>query len=182
MPAPAQRPLWLLDIDGVVNARAATALSAPWSPELWIQRTVSAPIDGRGLASLPVLAARPVLDFITSVHEAGVAEIRWHSTWRGAAITHLAPVLGLPQFPMSIAPEWQTRTDSFSWKIPAAQRAVAAGRRLVWTEDALTPRGLTDASAAGLDGALLISPRPQIGLTPGDLTAIAAFVASPQRS
>ncbi|MEO6886278.1 MAG: hypothetical protein ABI232_08350 [Jatrophihabitantaceae bacterium] len=178
MSAPAQqRPLWLLDIDGVVNALATTALSAPWSIGQWIQRTVFAPIDGRGLVTLPVLAARPVLDFITSVHESGAAEIRWHTTWRGAAITHLAPVLGLPQFPMSIAPEWQTRTDSFSWKIPAARRAVAAGRRLLWTEDALAGHGLPDATAAGLDDALLISPQSEIGLTPSNLASIAGWLS-----
>ena len=70
-----------------------------------MQRLVITEIPGRGVMTLPILAARPVLEFIADVHRSGRAEIRWHSTWRTAAVTSFAPALGLPTtIPMSVAP------------------------------------------------------------------------------
>ncbi len=179
-------PLWLLDVDGVVNVLSTGADGLPWPSEQWIQRVVYAPIEGRGVMTLPILAARPVLEFITRVHESAAAEIRWHSTWRGAAATHLGPVLGLPPLPFSVAPEWLDESDVLWWKLPGAQRAIAAGRRLVWTDDDLdtyarhadphTSGGL--ATVAAREDTLLICPRRDRGLGPEDLDAIAAFLAA----
>lgn len=184
MPARTDPPLWLLDVDGVVNVLARGAAPDSWPADQWLQRVVVAPIEGRGLMRLPILAARPVLEFITRTHESGAAEIRWHSTWRFAAVTHLAPVLGLPPLPVSVAPEWQHGGDLLWWKLPAALRAVAAGRRLVWTDDDLqTYADLGDADTASAlaalaqdDDTLLISTSPARGLGPDDLAAIDAWV------
>lgn len=174
-------PVWLLDIDGVVNALARVLPSAGWPREAWVQRLVRADIPDRGLMSVPVLAAQPVLDFITHVHESGAAEIRWHSTWRTAAVTTLGPALGLPAIPVSIAPEWGENVAMW-WKIPAARRVAEAGRRLVWTDDQLTIYG-TDArnepeltALERWSGALLLSTDPELGLSPDDLRTIAAFL------
>ncbi len=130
MSAPAsERPLWLLDIDGVVNALARGPLPVAWPEHDWVQRLVVTEIPGRGVMTLPILAARPVLDFIADVHRSGSAEVRWHSTWRTAAITSFAPALGLPTtITMSVAPEWNDRPVAQWWKLGAAERAVAAGR------------------------------------------------------
>lgn len=175
-------PVWLLDIDGVVNA-LAMRLPDAWPRDAWVQRVVRANVPEQGLLSLPVLAARPVLEFITSVHERGAAEIRWHSTWRSAATTDLAPALGLPPIPISIAPEWTARTDTW-WKIPAARRVLASGRRLVWTDDQLglfraDPRNAVELDALDSDeDALLLSTDADPGLTPADLTTIAEFLGT----
>jgi hypothetical protein len=123
--------------------------------------------------TLPILAARPVLDFIADVHASGRAEIRWHSTWRTAAITSFAPALGLPMsIPMTVAPEWSKRPVTQWWKLGAAERAVAAGRRLVWTDDDLRVyRSETQHLAQA--GALLLAPYGDLGLTPEELERIA---------
>src|SRR5690348_1664445 len=106
MSDPRERPLWLLDIDGVVNALARGPLPRIWPEHEWVQRLVITDIPDRGVMTLPILAARPVLDFIADVHASGRAEIRWHSTWRTAAISSFAPALGLPtSIPMSVAIE-----------------------------------------------------------------------------
>ena len=174
-------PLWLLDIDGVVNALAMRLPTDVWEEDDWVQRTVIVDIPDRGVMTLPILAARPVLAFVDEVHRAGTAEIRWHSTWRAAAVTGLAPVLGLPAIPISVAPEWQLQPDGW-WKLPAAQRATAAGRRLVWTDDDLD-RWRDDPRTAGALSALesspdvlLLSVRADSGLTPENLERIAAFL------
>jgi hypothetical protein len=171
-----QRPLWLLDIDGVVNALAGGPVPAVWPADAWVQRLIITDIPDRGLMSLPILAARPVLDFIADVHHSGRAEVRWHSTWRTAAITAFAPTLGLPtSIPMSVAPEWTHRPDAQWWKLGAAERAVAAGRTLVWTDDDLRVYGAETEHLAS-PRTLRIGPYSDTGLTPDELEAIATFL------
>ena len=172
----ATRPVWLLDIDGVVNALAAGPVDGSWPAAEWVQHVVRADIPGSGRMVLPVFVAQPVLEFIAQVHRSGAADIVWHSTWREAAATGLAPVLGLPRLPISDAPEWTRRTPDVWWKLPAAQRVLEAGRRLVWTDDdiAMVPQQV--AALIARDDALLISPQPQAGLTADDLAAIATFL------
>ena len=172
-PAP---PVWLLDIDGVVNALARGPVAGSWPADQWVQHVVPADIPGSGRMVLPILAACPVLDFIVRVVRTGAAEVIWHSTWREAAVTDLAPVLGLPQLPISHAPEWTQRPELIWWKLPAARRVVESGRRLVWTDDdiAVVPDQVGDLDAR--PDTLLISPDPHTGLTADQLRAIADFV------
>lgn len=170
------RPLWLLDIDGVVNALATAPVPEIWPEHDWVQRLVITEIPDRGRMTLPILAARPVLDFVADVHRRGRVEIRWHSTWRTAAVTAFAPALGLPStIPISVAPEWTDRPVLQWWKLGAAERAVAAGRTLIWTDDDL--RVYTDeAERLASPGNLLIAPHGDTGLTPDDLHRIATFL------
>jgi hypothetical protein len=109
------------------------------------------------------------------VYESERAEVRWHSTWRTAAMSDLAPTLGLPGIPISIAPEWTQRPPGW-WKLPAAQRVVAAGRRLVWTDDDIDSYLDDIGESMHEPGALLISPNPETGLTRADLDRIATFL------
>jgi hypothetical protein len=169
-------PLWLLDIDGVVNAVAREGALDAWPRSAWVRRMITTWVPDRGMMTLPILAARPVLDFITQVHESGSAEIRWHSTWRTAAVTAFAPMLGLPAIPISIAPEWTERPVGLWWKLPAAQRAVATGRRLIWTDDDLRFYAHEIGDLAQRDDALVIGPPSDTGLTPTHLAAIAEFI------
>ncbi len=173
-----QRPLWLLDIDGVVNALGVTVPDV-WRRRDWVRRIIVTEIPERGTMTLPILAARPVLDFIRSVHQRGTVEIRWHSTWRTAAVTAFAPALGLPMtIPISVAPEWSDPPSVGWWKLPTAQRAIATGRRLVWTDDDLRVFRAETADLAVRADALLIGPAGQTGLTPRHLERIAAFLRS----
>ena len=124
-----------------------------------------ADIPGSGRMVLPIFVAQPVLDFVRRVHRSAAAEVVWHSTWREAAATDLAPMLGLPRLPISDRAGVDAPSARVWWKLPAAQRVVASGRRLVWTDDdiAVVPDQVADLVAR--DDALLISPEPQAGLT-----------------
>lgn len=174
--APPERPLWLLDIDGVVNALARGPLPDTWPEDDWVQRLIITEIPERGVMPLPILAARRVLEFVAETHHSDRAEIRWHSTWRAAAVTAFAPALGLPTtIPISVAPEWLGRPIAHWWKLPAAQRAVAAGRTLIWTDDDLRLYP-DEAAALAEDGGLLIAPYAEVGLTPEELDRIAEFL------
>jgi hypothetical protein len=175
--APDARPVWLLDIDGVVNALSRAPVRGSFPCDRWIEIMVHTEMPGIGPASFPIRAARPVLDFVARVHASGAVEIRWHSTWREAAITDLAPALGLPDLPISVAPEW---TDHHGivpwWKQPAAERVLASGRHLVWTDDDIAVFRPDLAAFDGRDDALLIAPDRDRGLTQPELDAIDRFL------
>ncbi len=171
-------PVWLLDIDGVINALARGPVRGSFPRDAWAQHAVEAEIPGLGPMLLPILVAQPVLQFIRDVHQAQTAQVLWHSTWRTAAMTELAPTLGLPPIPISVAPEWTERPPGW-WKLPAAQRVVASGRRLVWTDDDITHYGNELGDLADRQDALLICPDPDTGLTQRDLDRIADFLAAP---
>lgn len=176
MTSRAATPVWLLDIDGVINALSTTPVPGPWTPDQWVQRLVRAEIPGTGPMLLPIFAAEPVLAFIRDVVRRGAAEVIWHSTWRSAAVTDLAPVLGLPAIPVSVAPEWTHRDPAVWWKLPAARRVVESGRRLVWTDDDIAVLGDQVAELRGRPDTLLIGPDRRAGLTAHDLERIAAFL------
>ena len=80
-------PVWLLDIDGVLNAAAKKPDRNVWPAADWIEGRA----HEAGGAAWRILAARPVVDFIRGVHEEGRAEIRWHTTWQhdAAAVAKL---------------------------------------------------------------------------------------------
>jgi predicted cobalt transporter CbtA len=111
------------------------------------------------------------------VHQSGAAQVYWHSTWRSAAVTAFAPSFGLPtSIPISTAPEWEERPSGVWWNLPAAQRAVAAGRRLVWTDDDLPVFADQAADLGANPDALLLGPDPELGLSPADLARIGEFI------
>lgn len=180
-------PLWLLDVDGVVNA-VSFDVPQTWPADQWVCRTVSAPVEGQGMVALPIRAAKPVLDFLTRVHESAAAQICWHSTWRTAAVSDLAPALGLPRFAISIAPEWSEAPHEGWWKLPAAERAAVGDRHLLWTDDDITGFLRSDRAIAKRltalalrPGTMLLSPDRTSGLAPADLGRISSFLGLPSR-
>jgi hypothetical protein len=174
--APPSVPVWLLDIDGVVNALARGTVRGSFPPDVWRRFLVRADIPDLGPMLLPILVAQPVLDFVRDVHDSGAAAVIWHSTWRESAVTDLAPLLGLPAIPITVAPEW-TRRPAGWWKLPAARRVAASGRPLVWTDDDIAYYADDLGDLEGRPDTLLISPDPVTGLVQDDLDRIAAFLA-----
>lgn len=170
------RPVWLLDIDGVINALSAGPVVDAFPPEQWEQHVVHAMLPGLGRVALQILVARPVLDFVAAVHESGRAEVLWHSTWRETATTDLAPLLGLPDIPISVAPEWHERPIAQWWKQPAAERVLDSGRPLVWTDDDIVVYRPDPARFEGRPDVLLLSPDPVTGLTAADLDRVDEFL------
>ncbi len=174
-------PVWLLDIDGVINAVAREPVPGSWPADQWVRVLVPAQLPELGAMVFPILAARPVLEFVSETVRTRTAQVYWHSTWREAAVTDLAPVLGLPDIPVSDAPEWDDRPQDLWWKLPAARRVVGSGRRLVWTDDDIAefPSDVEDLRRR--QDTLLISPPRSIGLGPTDLRRITTFLAAGRR-
>lgn len=158
------QPVWLLDIDGVINANKPGWSAAP--------RKVFC--GGFTIRWAPALIVR-----IRQLHRAGRVEVRWSSTWCGypTQLGELSTQLGV-----DFLPSFGDRPPTKTWgdlKVEAAIDVLASGRRLVWTDDDevdaarhLFPQ-LAEAEADGR--ALLIAPQSNRGLQPEHLDQIEAF-------
>ncbi len=177
-------PVWLLDVDGVINAISERGDCATWPADQWRRHEVTH-LNG---TTWPILAAEPVLDFLREVHHAGAAELRWHTTWQNSAQHRLAPALGLPDWPVAGSPEFTDQHDSgygFAaqvrrtwWKLGAVERVIREeGRRLLWTDDDIRYGGDEELERVlSAPGVLAVSPTPTTGLDRGDLASIADFL------
>jgi len=173
-PGVSRVPVWLLDIDGVVNAACRSFPTHAWPKETW--REIEAE-DEEGL-TWPIKVARPVIDFIKGVHESGRAEIRWHTTWQEYAVD-VGRQVGLPDFAVQEAPEYKGIGAYDWWKKPAARRVLAEeGRDLVWTDDdadmKLGRQGRTELASLGR--LLIVCPDTRTGLCKKHLRRIGQFL------
>jgi len=162
--------VWLLDVDGVLNAA-----DPGWDGE---------PRQGRAVAygvSYRVRWAPDLVGRIRQVHRSGTVEIRWATTWVDE-IGEIERLLGLPRFPLAFsglgtAPA--VAAPGVKWR--AALDVVEVERRpLVWTDDAIPSLGrqLRRLGAGGLP-VMLVAPDPFTGLQPEHLDAIEAFLRDP---
>jgi hypothetical protein len=161
-------PIWLLDVDGVVNA-----WDAGWGEPQRVQKVMSKSA-GRSfnLHWAPELIAR-----IQQIQRDGLAEIRWCTTWCPDAGV-LENLWQLPALPRA----WESRPlngrAAAMAKLGAACQVLAEKRRLVWTDDGEAPESGELYDRLTFDGqALLIAPDHRRGLQPEDLDRIEAFVS-----
>ncbi|MEU0553315.1 hypothetical protein [Dactylosporangium sp. NPDC006015] len=153
-------PVWLVDVDGVINTRRPL-----WGPDL---RRGVARADG---VDWPIRWAPALITRMRRLYDAGLVELRWCSTWCPDA-AELERLFGLPPLGRALTrAELAASLSTDALKFAAARRVLAAGRRLVWTDDTAVPA--TTLTAGGR--ALLIRPHPRRGLRPSDLTAIETF-------
>lgn len=166
------RPLILLDVDGALNAchRQPWTVSDGWPEPAW--RVVAVP-QWSGEA-WPVRAADPVADALRRWHSR--AEIRWHTTWQWDA-PRVGAALGLPEWPVESAPEFQ-RIGEFLlanrwWKWPAVLRALLTGRPVAWLDDDIDVDTTAQQRAfLRAAGCLAVHPPTATGLTQRHLDAV----------
>ncbi|GGM28024.1 hypothetical protein GCM10011608_11100 [Micromonospora sonchi] len=155
-------PVWLLDVDGVVNA------SRPgWSAQ---PRTGYAYALGQQwkMRWAPALITR-----IRQLHKAGTVEVRWCTTWCAYA-DQLERLWALPPLGRAFTDDINGRAASMA-KLAAARQVIAEVRRLIWTDDTEVPLYGEVHDELVAAGALLIRPKGSTGLQPGHLDAIEAF-------
>lgn len=184
-------PLWLLDVDGVLNA-----VTEKPDPNVWKDwRQGRATADG---VSWPICFSPTVTRTVRRLHEAGLAEVRWLSTWGRHANAELRALLDLPELavvaerPTAAAlPDGAVADGAIShgdtvdddgpwWKLAAVRAAVTAepDRALVWTDDELHYE--IEACwwvTANVRRHLVLAPPAQVGLTPRQLRQIERFCA-----
>lgn len=176
------KPLWLLDIDGVLNATGGSAVyRQKWPDANWFETSFVVSLEepwtfGEG-GPVRLKVAEPVRDFICEVHEAGLVEINWHTTWQDEA-QKLANWLDLPTFPVFKAPEYFDGARGAWWKLRAIRRFVREEppRPLLWTDDDIRFELRGDDDLALDSKNLIICPDDRFGLSPTQLTRIRTYL------
>lgn len=162
----ATKPIWLLDVDGVLNAVGTKPPKMTGHWKTWKQ--VGA--NGFGITYSPDLIAR-----IKGFVDEGLVEVHWLTTWWNN-IPDL-PFADFHDYPVAnTREEYLAQLDEW-WKLPVAQRYHSQGRRLVWTDDDIP---FVKDAVAWLQGkghqVLAIAPKTMLGLSPKDLDRIEGFL------
>jgi hypothetical protein len=160
-------PVWLLDVDGVLNVARPGWSEAPHRGE--------ALADG---AWWPMRWAPALIQRIARLHASGLAEVRWCSTWCPWA-DQLETLFGLPRLAAALTTEEATSPGlpRAAAKAAAAFRVLdAEGRRLIWTDDDAIPHGEARLTLTAGGRSLLIEPDSARGLQPADLDEIEAWI------
>lgn len=87
--------------------------------------------------------AQPVIDFLTSVHNEGRAEILWLTSYREASHELIGETFGLPEW--DIAPNHPPLFNSW-WKRNSVSDLINDGRKVIWVDDELASKLSTDDS------------------------------------
>ncbi|MDG6100984.1 hypothetical protein Daura_01375 [Dactylosporangium aurantiacum] len=158
-------PVWLLDVDGVINVRRPL-----WGPSLHRGTASSAGIDW------PIRWAPALITRIRRLAATRLLEIRWCTTWCPDADA-LERLFHLPPLGRALsAADLDEAEETDRVKLAAAREVLAAGRRLVWTDDTAVPDpGPVAAELTAGGRALLIKPHSRRGLRPSDLARIESF-------
>ncbi|WP_435204296.1 hypothetical protein [Micromonospora sp. bgisy143] len=167
---PPGRPVWLLDVDGVINANRPGWGGPPRKSQVW---------SDTDQVSYVVRWAPALIDRIRSLRASGIMDIRWCTTWCLDA-RRLEYLWHLPPLPRAITADPMPRGPAcWPLKLAAARAVLAQGRKLVWTDDeALPPPGPPRDQLTAGGQALLIAPNSNHGLQPDDLDRIESFVAA----
>ena len=164
-------PVWLLDIDGVLNSGSKPGWHAP--PK---RRYAYA-----GGQEFTMRWAPALLDCVRTLIDSQRIEVLWATSWVGE--THqIERLMDLPRLecaftlPANLEPGDQRGAAAELAKRAAALDVVRTGRRLLWTDDdAIWPAG-PERDELTAAGALLIEPDERRGLQPRDMEAIAAWL------
>jgi len=156
---PAERPLLLVDVDGVLSL---------FGPEVDRDGCTPALVDG-----IPHFLSRRAATLLTRL--AGRFECVWCTGWEDRADWHLPHLLGLP-------PGWAHITfsdrpeDAAHWKLRAIDSYAGPDRPAAWIDDAHDER--CHAWAAARHGpTLLVTTEPALGLTEREAAVLEAWEA-----
>ncbi len=163
------RPVWLLDVDGVLNAARPGWDEPPGQGQAFVNGT-----------AYPLRWAPPLARRIARLHHGAGVEVRWATTWVDH-IMQIERLLRLPALSTAFGNLGPAEVaDHVSLKVHAALRVVEVERRpLIWTDDDAIPAPGASRDrimAAGVPG-LLLEPHTRHGLQPDDLTRIDDFLA-----
>ncbi|HTA36477.1 MAG TPA: HAD domain-containing protein [Solirubrobacteraceae bacterium] len=166
-PNESDKPLLLIDIDGVISLFGGPALGgAPDGRSADEAAGSFHSIDGM-LHFLSATAAAHLLDLAPHF------ELVWCSGWEERADEHLPHLLGLPPGLPHLRFERAVGRANAHWKLDAID-AYAGERALAWIDDALGPacREWADARRAPT---LLVETKPERGLTAPERDLLVAW-------
>lgn len=157
-------PIWLLDVDGVVNADKPGWGAAP--------RVGLIPETN---TTYKIRWAPALIKRIRDLNRAHRVTIRWCSTWC-SEIDQLERLFGLPHLERAWTHPIGTIAATHA-KLQAARDVLARDHPLIWTDDEAVPTNgslLEELTRHG--NALLIAPQMNRGLQPEHLDQIERFI------
>ena len=123
-------PVWLLDVDGVINASEPGWGGPPHKGGVW------SAVDQY---EYTLHWAPRLIDRIRDLHWNGTVEIVWCTTWCAEADT-LERLWSLPSLGRAFTAPLRG-SEASAAKLAAARKVLAEGRRLIWTDDLEVPPG-----------------------------------------
>jgi hypothetical protein len=163
-----EKPVWFLDIDGVIN-------SWPKPPEDtgWEFKNVT--ILGYSIWYTPEL-----IEWIDRLHESGDVEVRWLTTWEHRANDSFAPEVGFRnRFKVHENPHPHSYGGGPGWwkaDVVEMFRQSHPDTPIIWTDDDISFYQGFAGRALGPDAdAVVICPVSNEGLTADHLDLIAEF-------
>ncbi|WP_285597262.1 hypothetical protein [Kineosporia sp. NBRC 101731] len=162
-------PIWLLDMDGVINGIRPGWVRAP--------RTTSLEANG---VEYRIRYAPELIRRIRGLHQTRQVDLRWATTWacHTRRLNNLYDLQGVP--PAFALPRGDntSRERVGELKVRAALAVVRAGHRLIWTDDEAIPaQGPVREELEGC-GALLLAPDDSRCLRPEDMDAIEKYACA----
>lgn len=164
-----QRPLVIIDFDGVINPMA----QMPWEA-VWPDMTDTVFTEEMGYRT-PVTYSPTVVEFFHNLRSS--ADVIWLTTWK--ADTKFFPeafnfpdIPWLDEIPGKHVRDW--------WKADVIA-SLPRDRKIVWVDDEIPLHEQSEEQILirSFGGALIpIVPKTSIGLTPDDLRTIADFIQS----
>ena len=136
------RPVWLLDVDGALNANRPAWWCAPHNRSAYAEGK-----DHR------VRWAGPLVSKVRRLVRSGTVDVRWAATWCPWA-NQLEHLFTLPDLPRQFAPHEVTIERAPISKLNAALAIARSGRPLVWTGDDAIPYVGPDSDELHSRGAL----------------------------
>lgn len=178
------KPVWFLDVDGVINAVSKIENVHYSQFSTWEEKMV----NGYKIRYSP-----EVVDFINRMSER--VEVRWLTTWRDKAVDMLAPALGINVFPFDNAEGRWSPYGNFNghnylpenrwWKLNVILKHIEdGGENFIWSDDDLYPhvrnyvRKIADKE--GMES-LFVTPEIKYGLNVQNLQRIENFVSQMEK-
>ena len=155
-----RRRVWLLDVDGVINA------SRPG----WSERPHRAEITANG-QPWRMRWSPSMVRAIREIALSGEVDVVWATTWCPWA-DQLEAMFGLPRLPLAFSADALAAKPAPELKVRVALAEVERGSLLIWTDDDAIPISGEERRKLDDSGALLISPASNRGLQPPDLDRV----------
>lgn len=166
MPGTHRPPVWLLDVDGVLNFLHDKSAARAW-PDAAKFRSG----NGFNICWSPQMLKR-----IRAIHDTGLAEVRWLTTWGSQANTFLSETFGLPTLEVAGSPPFLEKSGW--WKLDDVRTVHETGVKVVWTDDDIvySSEALAWLEEVGSERIRCVSPTG--GLLPEHLDLIETWLTT----
>lgn len=174
------KPVWFLDVDGVLNCCDRYNAKASAWPDY--REQLVGPYGPSG-PMYPIKFAPALIEVLNEFVDQDLVDVRWLTTWGAAANGDLREFLGIRELPVQGPDDTSTVNTLWAegwWKWTLVQefRLEHPNVPIIWTDDdhAIFRDARRVLEEEGAD-ALVIAPAGNQGLTPTDLDEIRAFIA-----